>query len=201
MTCKVLDWTSSLTKWKSRAICFILLWKTGFEAKAIELLLSQAIVGEAGKKMCKSLGKWHSQITSVAVETNALHWSSVLDLQIVACFLASQLIGFAPKNTPYLLVDLLSSGFPAHSASEYPCNAVNPLVNNKPWSKVPLTYLKTLLAAHRSMDWGRRPHELAYLVYCKAEFKSCPCQVLQISNYGSKFCRIGESFTVSSIEF
>lgn len=47
----------------------------------------------------------------------ALYLASALDLTTTVCFLLLQVIKFPPRKVQYLVVDFLSDGDPAQSAS------------------------------------------------------------------------------------
>jgi hypothetical protein len=79
----------------------------------------------------------------------------VLDLDMVACFLAHHDIKFGPKKTANPHVDLLSSRYPAQSASKKALTKVEEdLINVRPRLAVFLTYLSNLLAAFQCTAIG-----------------------------------------------
>ena len=59
-----------------------------------------------------------SQESSAAEIANALYSASVEDRDIVFCFLADHEMGLGPRNTNNPVVERLSVGSPAQSASE-----------------------------------------------------------------------------------
>ena len=59
-----------------------------------------------------------SQANSTAVEANARYSTSVKERETVDYFLEDQEIGLEPRKTNILVVDFLSVGSPAQSASE-----------------------------------------------------------------------------------
>jgi hypothetical protein len=80
-------------------------------------------------------------MTSAVALANNLYSAYVLDLDIVACFLAFHDIRFEPTYTAKLHVDLLSSGHPAQSASANALTMVDEdLLNRSPREIVPRKY-------------------------------------------------------------
>jgi hypothetical protein len=87
-------------------------------------------------------------MTSAVALARDLYSASVLDRDTVGCFLALQEIKFGPKYMANPQVDLLSSTFPAQSASENALTSLEPdLLIYRPISMEPLTYLRILLTA------------------------------------------------------
>ena len=110
-------WTYSLTKWKSRDICFILECKTGFEHKYVAPILSQNKIGLIDWVTCNSLRRFWSHIIFDVAAATALYSASVKDLATVLCFLELHEIGFPLRNIMYAEVEVPSSALPPPSAS------------------------------------------------------------------------------------
>ena len=76
-------------------------------------MLSHQRIGEEDSETCSSSSSIRSQYNSAVANAIDLYLASVLDLEAIFCFLALQDMRFWPRNTPYRLVDFLSSGDPA----------------------------------------------------------------------------------------
>ena len=90
-----------------------------------------------------------SHANSAAVEAKARYSASVEDRETVDCFLEDQEIGLEPRKITIPVVDFLSVGSPAQSASEKAEKVRGPGAKWMPKCKVPLTYRRTRLAASR----------------------------------------------------
>ena len=77
----------------------------GWDAPRVHRL--SALRGQGGLP-CVLLG-----VVPTVANVIDLYLASVLDLETIFCFLALQDMRFWPRNTPYRLVDFLSSGDPA----------------------------------------------------------------------------------------
>jgi hypothetical protein len=119
-------------------------------------------------------------ITLAVAFARDLYSASVLDLEIVACFLALQEIKLGPKYTTKPPVDLLPSTQPAQSASEKALTKVeDDLLKVSPRLTVPLTYLKTSNSFKSCPVYSSRcMKKLAYLVDREGNVWSSKCQVL-----------------------
>ena len=96
---------------------FCLEWYTGFAAMAATLVLSLRIIGTFSTSIFSSPSKEFIHVISVLHRAIALYSDSVVDLAIMPCFLELQATRLSPKYTQYPLMDLLSSGSVAQSAS------------------------------------------------------------------------------------
>ena len=99
------------------------------------------------KKIC-------NQESSTAVIAKALYSASVEERGTVGCFLANQEIGFETRKTNNHMVQCMSVGSPAQSASEKAVRDKGPREKQMPWFKVPLRYLRTRLAASKWTEVG-----------------------------------------------
>jgi len=81
-------------------------------------MLSQNNIGAVGISICKKLSSCLIQSNSVAVTARALYSASVEDCDTVCCFFYDQEMGLEPKNITNPVVESLSLGLPAQSASE-----------------------------------------------------------------------------------
>ena len=79
-----------------------------------------------------------SHDNSAAVVANAQYSAYVEERDTVLCFLADQEMGLGPRKTSKPVVERLSEGSPAQSASEKAVIDRGPGVNEIPNDKVPL---------------------------------------------------------------
>lgn len=101
----------------STSICLVLICKTWLDDKYVAPILSQKrhvlvwVTPSYPRRDC-------TQIISAVASVNALYSTYVLDLDIVACFLALHEIRLGPRNTANPPADLLSSELHGQSTSE-----------------------------------------------------------------------------------
>jgi hypothetical protein len=90
----------------------------GLDAKYFALILSHHSLALHGHGMCSSYSIDCIHINSTVASVIALYSASVLEHDVVFCFLAYHDIKLGPKKIAKPLVNFLSSTQPAKSASE-----------------------------------------------------------------------------------
>jgi hypothetical protein len=98
------------------SICFVLAWRTEFAAKYFAPILSHHSRARGRCVIPSSVSNFWTQIISAVAFASALYSASVLDLDMVGCFLAVEDTKLSPRNTAKPPVDLLWSIQPAQSA-------------------------------------------------------------------------------------
>ena len=137
-----LDCSFFRTKWQSISICFVLSWNTGLEVMWRAAWLSQY---NFIWWTSQNFNYWSCLIhnNSQVTRAIALYSAFAIDQAKTLCFLLFQETIFPPKDTPYPVVDRLSMGWLAQSASQYPQIWVFPLsLYNNPCPGVFLMYLR-----------------------------------------------------------
>ena len=132
--------TLSRTKWTSTSICLVFWCWTGLKDKAMADRLSQNRTGTPGNEMCRKANNCLIQSNSAEVKDKARYSASMEDRETVYCFLEDHEMGLLPKKTTKPVVDLLSLGSPAQSASLNAFNCKSPRVYEKPNLRVPFRY-------------------------------------------------------------
>jgi hypothetical protein len=115
---RVLEVTLSRTKWKSISMCLVRAWNAGLVDKYVVPILLHQSVGGCGRNIPRSQGRDWSQMSSVAVMARVQYSYSVLEWAIVRCLREDQEIRLGPRKTQKPLVNFLSLGQLAQSASE-----------------------------------------------------------------------------------
>ena len=129
-------------------MCFLLAWNTRLEAKAMVETLSHQRMGTWERDERSSLNKIRSQANSAVVVASAWY-SALVERATVVCFLEDQEIGLEPRKTKNPVVEFLSEGSLAQSAS-VKVDRVRRLGGKWiPLMKVPRMYLRTLLVASK----------------------------------------------------
>src|SRR4051812_46532165 len=104
--------------WQSTSMCLVRLRKTGLDAMAMALLLSQCIGIGVLMEIPISERKSHNQWISKVVSAIARYSASVLDRETTSCLLLRQNIRQVPKKMQYPMVERRVSGSSAQPASE-----------------------------------------------------------------------------------
>ena len=110
--------TFSRVIWQSTSIYLVYSWNTGLEAMWIATWLSQCIVIGNFITNFNSSSKCLIDIRSHDVCAMTLYLASALDLATTVCFFLFQVIKFPPGKAQCSVVDFLSDGDPAQTASE-----------------------------------------------------------------------------------
>ena len=136
-------------------MCFVLAWRTGFADSKTVLRLSHQTRGGLARGIWNSLNNDLNYVTSATKPARLRYSTSVLDLEIVCCFLDCQDINFGPKNTQWPEVERLSSKSDAQSASQNPTKSrLDDFFKCKPCYKVPYKYLKIRFTAFQCSSVG-----------------------------------------------
>ena len=128
-------------------MCLVFWCWTGLKDKAIADRLSQKRTGTPGSEMCRNVNNCFIQSNSVEVNDKARYSALVDDRETVCYFLEDHEIGLLPKKTTKPVVDHLSLGSPAQSASLMAFNSKSPLVWDIPSCMVPLRHRNIRLTA------------------------------------------------------
>ena len=90
--------------------------------------LSQYRIGVPEIGTCKNCNNCLIQSISATVVDSARYSASVEERDTIFCFLKDHEMGFEPRKTTSPVVDLLSLGSPAQSASLNACKSNPPLI-------------------------------------------------------------------------
>ena len=110
-------------------MCFVRACRIGFVDMSTVLKLSHHSTGTWPWGICNSVSKNCIQVTSAAKVARFLYSASVLLLEIMFCFFEFQDIRFEPRYKQKSIVDLLSFGFEAQSASQNPIKYLSSLIS------------------------------------------------------------------------
>lgn len=130
-------------------------WNTGFAERYLAPKLSHYSRAMGGWEIPSSVSSFCTHIISVVAFTSDLYSVSVLERDMVACFLALHEIKLSPRNTANPPVDRQLSTYLVQSASEKALTIMDfetPIL--RPRFRVPRIYMRILFTALQWMVVG-----------------------------------------------